>query len=79
MRPTALPDPLHLLKRARYRFLKKFLSLALDLLGPLIDKDEIKILLGYEDYNIFRDSSINKMRDSIALKLFSMRSIDILL
>ena len=42
-------DPLHLLKRARYRFLKKVISLDLELKDYLVDLDEIEFILNYKD------------------------------
>ena len=40
-RPMTLPDALHLLKRMRYRFLKKLISLDLKIEGVRIDSAAI--------------------------------------
>jgi hypothetical protein len=66
-RPRACPDPLHLLKRIRYRMLKNLISLSLNLEGICIDHNELAAF--FKDYNkeIFVDSQMNKMRDILPL------------
>ena len=64
-------DPLHLLKRSRYRFLQNFLSLQLKLNNNYLNSDVIKDNCDFLAENVFDMSPIMKMRDDVALRLFS--------
>ena len=73
-------DPLHILKRIRYRYLKKYLSLNLKFVNEhsiLLNSDVLKKQLGSIDENVFNDSTMNKMRDVLALKMFSKIAINL--
>lgn len=70
-----LSDGPHLLKRARYRLLKKAISATGDLDGLLLNKDELAQLLELSDKKILEDSTTNKMRDDLAHKCFSAEQI----
>lgn len=44
----------------------------------MFDADDMQLLLLFEDKQIFDDGPMTKMMDSLALKLFSKKSLEIL-
>ena len=68
-------DGPHLLKRARYRILKKIITSSGLLDSLLLSTDELKEVLELADAKILNDSTTAKMRDDLAHKLFSAEQI----
>ena len=69
-----ISDPLHLLKRGRYRLISNKVHTGLDNYTDIIDIDYLKKLFIYPSC-IFSNSRITKMHDSLATKLFSFYSL----
>ncbi|CAL6110399.1 Conserved_hypothetical protein [Hexamita inflata] len=70
-------DLLHLGKRARYRFLKKLLTINLMEDTTLLSVEELKALLQLPDI-IWSDQKFTKMVDEYFLRMYSRRTLNIL-
>ena len=69
-----LSDPLHLLKRGRYRLISSKVHAGLDNYTNIIDVNYLKKIFEYPSC-IFSNSRITKMHDSLATALFSFYSL----
>ena len=70
-------DPLHVLKRGRYRFLSHNFTL-LNKNSTVFNYSKIINLLNLPGY-VFSNSRYTKMQDSLPLKLFSLQNLNLLL
>lgn len=73
---TSVPDPLHLLKRIRYRLLKRPLSTTNRINDQCINKDDLEFIFDVLDPRVLQDKMVLKMRDDIAHKMFSFKTLE---
>ena len=78
-RRSVISDPLHLLKRARYRLLSSSVHSNFENLSEsLISLERLREELNLPSV-VFSTEKYTKMHDSLATQLFSLRSLDILI
>lgn len=69
-----ISDPLHLLKRARYRLVSSNVHIGLTKNSKIIDIEKLKEIFQYPNI-IYSNLVITKMHDSLATQLFSFYSL----
>lgn len=78
-RRSVISDPLHLLKRARYRLLSSSVHSSFENLSEsLISLDRLREELNLPSV-VFSQEKYTKMHDSLATQLFSLRNLNILI
>ena len=73
-RKMVISDPLHLLKRARYRLLGAQVHVGITGTSPLINISVLKKLLSLPS-KVFLDQKFTKMHDDLAISMFSLTSL----
>jgi hypothetical protein len=76
--PPIISDPLHLLKRIRYRWASKNFSMRLGHERVFFSTDRIR-KVGFLSLIVFLESQASKMHDSLPVQLFSPMTFSIIL
>ena len=76
--PYSISDPLHLLKRGRYRLISRSIHAGITKYSPLIEIDDIKSILNLPSIT-YSNNKITKMHDDLAINLFSFTSLNALI
>ena len=69
-----ISDPLHLLKRARYRILSSNVHLGITPNTDILNIEELKEIFKYPSL-VYDNSKVTKMHDSLATQIFSFNSL----
>ena len=69
-----ISDPLHLLKRARYRILGSEVHLGLTNSSKMLDVNVLREILSVPS-KVFANQAFTKMHDELAISMFSLRSL----
>ena len=72
--PMAISDPLHLLKRARYRLVSKCIDAGMSGSEQLLNLEAMKEMFDVPN-TVFDNSQYTKMHDDLPLKMFSLRNL----
>ena len=72
-----ISDPLHMLKRVRYRFLKNKISANFHSLEPQLNINSLRKNLNIPEI-VFSNEKFTKMHDNLPLKLFDLKNLVIL-